>query len=122
MTNTIIPIYSSRGDAEAFLAFPYIYNRAGEWIGFITSQRDVYSVLGYYVGTLTNDPRIICNRSSEAKPRLKPPLRPAPMRISASIPLPKMMGDLNPGCVDILQDEPHRLHTLDAGEFRQDMD
>ena len=43
------------------------------------------------------------------------------MRISATIPLPKMMGDLTPEHVDVLQDEPERLHTLDAGELRQDL-
>jgi hypothetical protein len=122
MTNTIIPIYTSRGDAEAFLAFPYLYNRAGEWIGFVTSQRDVYSVLGFFVGTLTNDPRIIRNRSGEIKSRLKPPPSPVLIRVSASVPLPKMMGDLSQGNIDVLQDEPNLLHTLDSGEMRQDID
>jgi len=48
----IIPIYTSRGEAEAFLVFPYIFNRTGEWIGWVTPKREVYSVLGYYVGAL----------------------------------------------------------------------
>ena len=55
---TLIPIYTSKGDAEAFLDYPYLYNRTGDWIGWVTSKRDVYSVLGHYVGYLTNDPRI----------------------------------------------------------------
>ncbi len=55
----IIPIYSSRGEVEAFLVFPYLFNQSGEWIGCVTSQREVYSVLGAYVGVLTNDPRIV---------------------------------------------------------------
>lgn len=122
MTQAIIPIYSSRGDAEAFLIFPYLYNRSGEWIGFVTPRRDVYSILGYYVGTLTNDPRIVRKRSGEHKPRLKPPAAPSSIRISATIPLPKTMSDLLPGMVDVLQDEPERLHTQDAGELRPDMD
>ena len=122
MANPIIPIYSSRGDAEAFLAFPYLFNRAGEWIGFISFQREVYSVLGYYVGTLTNDPRIVRKRSGEEKPRLKPPQAPEPLRISAVVPLPKMMADLTQEIIDVLQDEPDRLHTLDAGEMRQELD
>ena len=46
----IIPIYSSRGEVEAFLVFPYIFNRSGEWIGWATPQREVYSVMGAYVG------------------------------------------------------------------------
>ena len=40
----IIPIYSSRGEVEAFLVFPYLFNRSGEWIGWVTPQREVYSV------------------------------------------------------------------------------
>jgi hypothetical protein len=32
------------------------------------------------------------------------------------------MGDLRFGVLDVLLDEPERLHTLDAGELRQDLD
>jgi hypothetical protein len=74
------------------------------------------------VGTLTNDPRIIRKRSIESMPRQKPPQAPAPMRVLANIPLPKMMSDLTPDMIDVLQDEPELLHTLDAGELRLDMD
>jgi hypothetical protein len=122
MTNTIIPIYSSRGDAEAFLAYPYLHNRNGEWIGFITPQRDVYSVLGYHIGALTNDPRVIRKRSGEGKPRLTPPPPPARLRIPPMPALPKLMGDLAHENIDVLQDAPELLHTLDAGEMRQDLD
>lgn len=122
MANTIIPIFSSRGDAEAFLVYPYLFNRQGEWIGFITPQREVYSVLGYYVGNLTNDPRIFRKRSQEERPRLKPPTRPERIRIPSGNPLPKMMGDVPFEMIDVLQDQPELLHTLDSGEFRPDMD
>jgi hypothetical protein len=122
MANTIIPIYSSRGDADVFMDYPYLYNRGGEWIGFVNPQREVYSVLGYYVGVLTSDPRIIRKRSGDEKARIKPPQAPPPLRISASIPLAKMMSDLSHENIDVLQDEMERLHTLDAGEFRLDLD
>ncbi len=122
MANTIIPIFSSRGDAEAFLVYPYLFNRLGEWIGFVTPQREVYSVLGYYVGHLTNDPRIFRKRSLGEHPRLKPPATPARIRIPSSNPLPKMMSDVPFEMIDVLQDEPELLHTLDSGEFRADMD
>ena len=59
----IIPIYSSRGEVEAFLVFPYLFNKSGEWIGWVTPQREVYSVRGAYVGALTNDPRIVRNQA-----------------------------------------------------------
>ena len=122
MSYSVIPIYSSRGDPDAFLVFPYLFNRSGEWIGFVTPQKDVYSVLGIYVGALTNDPRIIRRRSTENKPNLTPPDAPAHVRIPATVPLARMMSELTPGLIDILQDEPDRLHTLDAGELRPDLD
>ena len=119
----IVPIYTSRGDPEAFLAYPYLHNRLGEWIGWVTSDRQVYSVLGLYIGELTAEPRIIRKRITAAlKPRKTPPPRPTRLSIPATIPLAPMMGDLRFGVTDVLLDEPERLHTLDAGEQRQDMD
>jgi hypothetical protein len=119
----IIPIYDSRGDVDAFLAFPYLFNRNGEWIGWVTPQREVYSVLGNYVGTLTSDPRIVRNRSENAiRPRLHVPPHPGRLTTPATLPLAPLMGDLTHSVVDILLEEPERLHTLDSGEFREDMD
>ena len=119
----IIPIYSSRGEVEAFLVFPYLYNRSGEWIGWVTSQREVYSVMGYYVGTLTNDPRIVRKRADDAtKPRLKPPPHPGRIVTPAATPLAPLMSELTHSLVDVLVEEPERLHTMDSGEFREDMD
>jgi hypothetical protein len=122
MANKIIPIFTSSGDAEAFLAYPYLFNSAGEWIGFINAQREVYSVLGYYVGILTDDPRIVRARNGELKPPMKPLQAPGRLRITGSTALPKMMSDLGLGNIDVLQDEPERLHTLDHGEMTKDMD
>ncbi len=119
----IIPIYNSRGDVEAFLVFPYLFNRTGEWIGCVTPQKEVYSVLGNYVGALTNDPRIVRPRVDDAiRPRLK--VSPPPGRITtpATVPLAPMMSDLTHSLVDVLLEEPERLHTVDSGEFREDMD
>jgi hypothetical protein len=121
--NRIIPIYSSRGEVEAFLIFPYLYNRSGEWIGWVTPQREVYSVMGYYVGFLTNDPRIVRQRSENAlRPRLKSPPPPRRLNSPATTPLAPLMSDLTHSLVDVLVEEPERLHTLDSGEFREDMD
>jgi len=119
----IIPVYSSRGEAEAFLIFPHLFNRTGEWIGWITPKREVYSVLGYYVGTLTDDARIVRKRADdEDKPRLRPPQYPGRVTTPASVPLAPLMKDLTHSMVDVLQEEPERLHTLDSGELRQDLD
>jgi hypothetical protein len=119
----IIPIYSSRGEVEAFLVFPYLFNRSGEWIGWVTPQRDVYSVLGVYVGFLTNDPRIVRKRSdNDLRPHLKMSPPPGKLNTPATIPLAPMLSDLSHSLVDVLVEEPERLHTLDSGELRADLD
>ena len=120
---TIIPIYNTRGDAEAFLSYPYLFNRSGDWVGFVTPTRDVYSVMGEYVGTITNDPRIVRKRAlDEIKPRMSPPPAPGRIQLPASVPLAPLMPELSHSLIDILLEEPEKLHTSDSGEFRQDMD
>ncbi len=120
---SVIPIYTSRGDAAAFLVYPYLYNRLGEWIGWITAERQVYSVLGSYVGDLTAEPRIVRKRVTDTlMPRKTPPARPPSFAVPATIPLAPLMGDLHFGVMDVLLEEPGLLHTLDAGELRQDLD
>ena len=102
----IIPIYSSRGEVEAFLVFPYLFNRNGEWIGSVTPQREVYSVMGYYVGFLTSDPRIVRKRSEDdVRPRLKVSPPPGRINIPVTIPLAPLMGDLTHSLVDIFVEE-----------------
>lgn len=119
----LIPIYTSRGDVDAFLVYPYIFNRTGEWIGFVSPQREVYSVLGHFVGTYTDDSRIVGKRATNTlKPPVTPPPNPGKIYTPATVPLAPLMSDLPPGRIDILQDEPERLHTSDSGEFRPDMD
>jgi len=119
----LIPVYTTKGDAEAFLVYPNLYNRNGDWVGFITPQRDVYSVIGYYVGTITNDPRIIRKHATSAlKPRLQPPPKPKKINLPATIPLAPLMGDLSSSFIDVLLDEPERLHTTDSGDYREDLD
>ena len=121
--SSVIPIYTSRGDAGAFLVFPYLYNRMGEWIGWATTDRQVYSVLGYYVGYLTDEPRILRKRvTSTLQPRLSPPAAPRRISPPATIPLAPMMREITYSTVDILLEEPERLHAIDSGEKREDLD
>lgn len=121
--NRLIPIFSSRGETDAFLVFPNLFNRGGEWIGFVTPQRDVYSVLGVFAGMLTNEPRIVRKRAtSTLKPRLNPPPHPGRISVPAVVPLAPLMSDLTSSLIDVLAEEPERLHTLDTGELREDMD
>ncbi len=121
--NSIIPIYTSKGDAEAFLVYPYIYNRLGEWIGWITPEREIYSVLGVYVGFLGSGPRILRKRVIEVATSTRtPPGKPSKVYPPASVPLAPMMAELQYSEIDVLLDEPERLHTADSGEFREDLD
>ncbi len=119
----LIPIYNSKGDADAFLEYPYIFNRSGDWIGWVTAKREVYSVIGYYVGYLNNDPRILRKRAtSTLKPRRQPPPAPPKVYPPATVPLARMMGELTHSTIDVLLDEPERLHAVDAGDLREDID
>ena len=119
----MIPIYNSQGEADAFLVFPHVFNRSGEWIGWVTPQRDVYSVIGQYVGALTDEPRIVRKRSEdEIKPRLKCPPRPARVAPPAQVPLAPLMRELTHSLIDVLSESPDLLHTLDSGELREDLD
>ncbi|MBI3169214.1 MAG: hypothetical protein HYZ22_12095 [Chloroflexi bacterium] len=120
---SFIPIYNTKGDADAFLLYPYLFNRTGDWIGFVTQKREVYSVLGEFVGTLTNDPRIVTKRAvEENKPHAAPPPAPKKIQPPANIPLAPLMPELSHSLIDVLLEMPEKLHTLDSGEFREDMD
>lgn len=119
----LIPIYTTGGEVGAFLAYPYLYNRQGEWIGWVTPERQVYSVYGHYAGWLSDDPRILRKQSSGYfKPRLAPPQRPEPIRPPALLPLPPMMSELTMGINDVLEDFPELLPSVDFGDLRDDMD
>jgi hypothetical protein len=118
-----VPIYTTLGDWSAILVYPYIYNTVGEWIGWVTSDRQVYNILGIYVGWLTDEPRILRRRIIEdTLPRREPPERPSRIRPPATVPLPPMMAELPFEIIDVLEDEPGLLHTIDAGELKEDMD
>ncbi len=119
---TLIPIYNSKGDTEAFLDYPYLFNRNGDWIGFVMANRDVYSVLGNYAGYLTNDRRILRKRAtSTLKPHVQPPPIPKKIYPPAQVPLAPLMSEITYSMVDVLLEEPERLHTLDLGELKEDM-
>ena len=123
MAKILIPIYTTSGDLGAYLIYPYLYNSIGEWIGFVTPKREVYSVLGNYVGDFTNDPRILRRRSYDfSKPRLDPPPHQPRITVPATVPLAPMMAELPFSMIDILEDEPERLSTVDFDELREDMD
>lgn len=118
-----VPIYTSRGDWAALMVFPYIFNTFGEWIGSITPDRQVYDVNGLYVGWMTDDPRILRKRTYDQNPSPQSPPSPQDrIRPPATVPLPPMMAELPFEFFDVLDEEPERLHTVDTGEFKEDMD
>lgn len=123
MANKLIPIYTTCGDLGAYLVYPNLYNPLGEWIGYVASNRDVYSVLGHYVGIITNDPRILRKRSYDfSTPRQIPPPPQPRITVPATIPLAPMMPELSFSMIDVLEEEPERLSTIDFDELREDMD
>jgi hypothetical protein len=118
-----IPIYSTSGDWCALLVYPHIYSSAGEWIGWITPDKSVFDVQGVYVGWLTNEPRILRHRLREDDlDRREPPPQPGRVRPPASVPLPPMMAELPYEILDVFEEEGDLLHTIDHGEFKEDMD
>jgi len=118
-----IVIFNTRGEAGAFLVYPYLFNLSGEWIGWVTPEREVFSILGYYVGFLSRDPRILRKRSlDKLPPRRTPPAGPLKFSPPATHPLAPLMPELNFDTIDILLECPEQLHTGDSGEFRADME
>lgn len=120
----LVPIYTTRGDVDAFLVYPYLFSRQGDWIGWISSDRKVYSVHGHYVGWLSEDRRIL-RRLSEGYGKEKIEVVPPPKLIiplPPTTPLAPMMAELKIGIIDVLADEPDLLPTVDFGELRDDMD
>jgi len=113
------PLYTTRGEHAAYFENGYLFNLAGEWIGFVDLRNgQVYSVLGDYVGYMSKDGRILRKRVTDhATPRQTPPPRPARPRLPATVALAPLMGDLTFDTIDMLEEMPERLHTLDAGEL-----
>ena len=121
--NFLLPVYITPGDLGAFLAYPYLFNPQGEWIGWVTDDGDVYSVHGHYVGYLGDGPRILRKRAYEFDMPTHTPLpRPSKIRVPATVPLAPMMSENPYTIVDILEEESDRLPTVDFGELREDMD
>lgn len=122
LSNAIL-IYVTQGEVEAVLIYPYIYSLLGEWIGWVTPERDVYSVHGHYVGWLSDDPRILRRKSADIiKNRREPPPEPEEIMIPATFPLAPMLPELPIGWFDVLEEMPELLPAVDYGDLRDDMD
>lgn len=120
----IIPVYTTKGDLEAYLLYPHLYSRQGEWIGFVRPDRQVYSVHGHYVGWLSDGPRVLRKLADGFdRGRISVP-HPGILKIRppALSPLAPMMSELTFGTIDVLQEQPELLPSVDFGEMREDMD
>ncbi len=118
------PIYTSRGEWTAMLIDVYLYNTRGDWVGYISKTGQVFSVMGRYVGWLSKDFRILRKKVQDqtipAGPR---PARPAlKVRMPPYVPLAPLMADLPFDTMDVMQEEPERLHALDDDPNAKDMD
>jgi hypothetical protein len=118
------PIYTTRGEHAAFFDSGYLFNLGGEWIGFVDTRNGyVFSVLGEYVGYVNRDGRILRKRAmDDTISKRTPPPAPSRRVVPGSVPLAPMMADLSFDTVDVLEDMPERLHTMDSGELKDDMD
>jgi hypothetical protein len=109
-----IPIYTTSGDTGGFIIYPYVYNQNGDWIGWVTSDKQVYSVYGSYVGWINKDNRILRRRADVfKKPDKKPPPLPPRFLPPATVPLPPLMAELKYETVDVLEDMPELMPRLD---------
>ena len=119
---TLVPIYSSKGEVGAFLCYPYILDRGGEWIGWVNPDRQVFSVRGNHIGWLTHEPRILRKISGEYTSRQTSPEVPPHITVPATVPLAPLLAELTYGTIDVLDDAPELLPAQDFGELREDMD
>ena len=120
--NTLIPIYTTKGDVGAFLSASYIFDRCGEWIGWVDQDRQVFSVHGHHIGWLTQEPRILRKISGDYISRRTPLTIPPRITIPPTVPLAPLLAELTYGTIDVLDDAPELLPALDFGEMREDMD
>lgn len=119
----LIPVYTTRGDVGAILRYPYLFNPFGEWFGWVTANREVYSIYGTYVGQISNEWRILRPRSlNSSPPTCLPPANPGRIIPPANFPLPPLMPELALNLLDVLEEAPGLLPTIDSGDFKPDME
>jgi len=102
----------------------WLYNARGDWVGHLSKTGQVFSVTGKYVGWLSKDFRILRKKTPDQTiPAYLPPAHPVlKVRMPAHVPLAPLMADLTFDLLDVMQEEPERLHTLDDDPDAKDMD
>ena len=91
----------------------YLYDTRGEWIACLVRKegegkqgKEIYTRDGMYVGFLSDDGRVLRERSRNQRP-----LRPVPAAIPkitppSSVPLPPLFAELPWNLVDVFEEEP----------------
>ena len=121
----LIPLYNSHGHWVGIFYQANLYNQQGEWIGWVLPDTThVYSVVGDYIGWLSHDFRVLRKRSTtDLMPRRQPPAGPPRLKVPPTVPLAPLMAERRFDVVDVFEEMPERLHTLDfIEETRPDMD
>jgi hypothetical protein len=117
-------LYTTRGEFAALLIYPYLYSRDGDWVGWVSDERDVFNLEGGYVGWVSHDRRIL--RRATVQPRIipAPPFKPEQthVRVPATTPLPPLMAEYSRDVIDVLEEMPELLHPIDSSELKPDMD
>lgn len=66
------PIYRSDGEWVAVYDQGHLFNVDGEWLGFVVG-RDLFDPMGRYVGFLSNDRRLLRQRTAKTDPPVASP-------------------------------------------------
>lgn len=116
-----VPLYTTSGNLGGFLRYPYIFNAQGEWIGWVTAEREVFSVYGKYVGWLDRGFRILRQRTYNYEHAARtPPGRPGKLTPPAQVPLPSMMAEITASTIDVLEERADLMPTEDAFAYSDD--
>lgn len=116
-----VPLYTTSGSLGGYLQYPYIFDPHGEWIGWATAEREVFSVYGKYVGWLDKDFRVLRARTHNYEHVARtPPERPGKFAPPAHVPLPAMMAEITPSTIDVLEERPDLMPTEDAFAYSDD--
>lgn len=114
------PIYRSDGEWVAVYDQGHLFNVDGEWLGFVVG-RELYDSTGKYVGFLSNDRRLLCQRTVSDIPLSRtPPQRPLRPPMPANVPLAPMLPALPYSLVDLFEEYPERFIYI--SDTRPDME
>ncbi len=57
-------IYDKEGYWIAFVVDGDVFDRSGDWLGHLVNGQEIYGVNGHYLGTLTEDGRLVLSQAS----------------------------------------------------------